>query len=449
MNCKLISISGPSGVGKTTIANLILSINDYNTSIIISGDDAHKWERNNKNWQKFTHLNPEANNLEKDYEQLLLLKNNKSITRSHYNHSTGLFDAPTNIEPKDTIIYEGLHALYSEEMRKISDLKIYVDTDEELKIAWKLKRDLHKRGYTEEQVIETIKNRMNDENKFIIPQKKHADVVVKFVFDEFEGVKFEYKLNNNQYYDLFEKIKTFYNIKKEFIKICKILSDNEELIQNKGGNLSIKYNKKMLVTSSGFQLKNISMFEGLCVIEKENVNNTIFNHGKPSMESMAHSILGNAVVHTHPIHLLSILCTKQSKDIIKNIYKNYNFSYIDYISPGNELYNQIKNNKNDIIFCENHGLFVSSSDLSKSYSITKEINEIAKEFLEKNVFSSYSDFTSNFLFPDAVVLSKENKDLNNKIYNNILNCKLEPKFLTPKQVKHILDMEEEKYRINV
>ena len=120
----LINIAGPSGVGKTTMANLISSINDYDTSIIISGDDAHKWPRNHENWKKYTHLNPEANNLDNDYQQLLLLKNNNLITRSHYNHTTGLFDEQKQIYSKQFIIYEGLHALYTEKVRDISDLKI-------------------------------------------------------------------------------------------------------------------------------------------------------------------------------------------------------------------------------------------------------------------------------------------------------------------------------------
>ena len=72
---KLICISGTSGVGKTTIANLLSCIMENDSSIIISGDDCHKWERNNEMWKKFTHLNPEANNIELEFETLLKLKN--------------------------------------------------------------------------------------------------------------------------------------------------------------------------------------------------------------------------------------------------------------------------------------------------------------------------------------------------------------------------------------
>lgn len=442
----LISIAGPSGVGKTTMANLILSTNKYNSSIIISGDDAHKWTRNSENWQKYTHLNPEANNLDNDYQQLLALKNNNPIERSHYNHNNGLFDEPTKIYPKELIVYEGLHALYTEEVRNICDLKIYIDTDEELKIAWKIKRDLNKRGYSEAQILETIKRRMNDEKEYILPQKQFADVVVKFTFDESEGVIFEYYCNNDKYVSLFEKIKNFYELKKQFITVCKMLNQDEELIQNKGGNVSVKYDDKMLITSSGHELKKVSVFEGMCIVETNNVSNIIFNYGRPSMEALAHSVLNKSTIHTHPINLLAILCSKESKSLIEKLYKNYDFNYVNYTSPGNNLYNEIKKCNNDIIFCENHGLFVSSDDLYKSYYLTKELNQIAKEFILKNSNISKIQSCNKPLFPDSIVLNDINKQLNDNVYTTILNCNLTPKFLNKEQIEYILGMEEEKYR---
>ena len=127
----------------------------------------------------------------------------------------------------------------------------------------------------------------------------------------------------------------------------------------------------MLVTSSGFELKNVSMFEGACITEAKNINNIIYNYGRPSMESLVHSYFKHSVVHTHPFYLMSILCVKNSKSLIKKLYKNYNFEFIKYVPPGYELYKQIKNCNNNIVFCENHGLFVSDIDLEKCFFITK------------------------------------------------------------------------------
>jgi uridine kinase/ribulose-5-phosphate 4-epimerase/fuculose-1-phosphate aldolase len=439
----LINIAGPSGVGKTTIANLILSMQEYNSCIIVSGDDSHKWERGSKNWQKFTHLNPEANNIKDEFKQLFLLKNDKIIKRKNYNHATGKFDPEKEITPKKIIIYEGLHALYEKQVRDISNLKIYVDTDEELKIAWKLKRDLNKRGYTEQQILETIKKRMDDEKKFIIPQKNFADAVVKFTLDETNGVMFHYEILNNSFYNFFEKLKSFYNLKKDFINICKLISENDDLIQNKGGNISVKFEDKTIITSSGYDIKNVSMFEGNCILETKSPKNIIYNYGRPSMEVKSHLALDEATIHTHPIYLLAILCSKESKNILKKIYKNYKFDYIEYVTPGDDLYEKIKTYKNNIIFCENHGLFVTSKNLYQSLKITNEINEIAKKFIVKNNIKDLE--TSDHLFPDSVVLNT-NKQLNNTIFSYIISSKLEPKFLNKQQIENILNLEAEKYR---
>ena len=61
----LINISGASGVGKTTISTIISLIlsEPYSNVLNICGDDLHKWERGDENWDKYTHLNPKDNNL--------------------------------------------------------------------------------------------------------------------------------------------------------------------------------------------------------------------------------------------------------------------------------------------------------------------------------------------------------------------------------------------------
>lgn len=444
MNNQLFSITGPSGVGKTTMAKLLACALDYDQALIISGDDAHKWPRDSKNWETFTHLNPEANNLEDDFEHLKTIKNNSSIKRKIYNHETGTFDKIIVLDPKEIIIYEGLHGLYSKKLRNITDLKIYVDTNEELKIAWKIKRDMEKRGYSEEEVLKTIQKRLADEVKYIHSQKKYADVIVRFVLGE-TGIEFNYKLQNEKYAFLFEKIKKLFNMKKEFFNVCKLLTDNEDLVQNKGGNVSFKFDNKILITSSGSEFKNIATFEGYCICDLLNPENIIYQYNKPSMELLAHCDMGNAVVHTHPKYLLSILCSKNCINILQKLYSTYNFDFIGYTTPGYKLHKKIEKCKNDIIFCENHGLFVSDNNLYKAYEISNTINKIAKDFINNSDKNNILT-TKKHLFPDSAVLPEVNENLNNIIYTNIINCNLNPKYLTSAEIDELLNMDEEKYR---
>ena len=439
----LICISGTSGVGKTTVANLLACVLENNSSIIVGGDDCHKWERNNEMWKKFTHLNPEANNIELEFENLLKLKNNQSILRKKYNHHSGFFDDPIIIEPKKNIIYEGLHSLYSENIRDICDLKIYIDTDEELKIAWKINRDINKRGYSEKQVIETIQRRLSDEQKFINHQKDYADVIVRFVFHGI-SVGLEYEIKNPKYENLFEQVKHFYNLKKEFIDTCSLLSENEQLVQNKGGNVSFKYKDKIMITSSGVNLKNISMFEGLCV-RSLNGNYFSFQDGRPSLEIDSHLYLKDAVIHAHPKHILTFLCCENSKEKLEEIFPSHKFHYIKYVAPGKKLAEEIKQCKENIIFCQNHGVFITGSSLKESFFLLKELEKIAESKIEKPTNSNIPTRIGS-LFPDNVILPEKNQETNKILYDNIVNNLLIPRFLTEEEENELLNMEEEKYR---
>jgi len=443
---KIILISGTSGVGKTTIAKLLLCYFGSDYSLIISGDDCHKWERNSKNWEKYTHLNPKANNIQQEYNSLFSLKNDYVISRKIYNHSNGLFDEEKTIEPKKNIIYEGLHSLYEKKIRDISYLKIYVDTDEELKIAWKINRDLNKRGYTEEQILKNIQRRMVDEQKYIIPQKEYADAIVKFTFND-SGVNFKYHTKNDTFLNFFESVKKIYDFNKQFVKICNLIAEDESLVQNKGGNISLKFNNKLMITSSGVNLSNISIFDGYCICENKK---NIINSDKPSMEIDSHLLIDSkAIIHAHPVSLLTILCCEQSQQILEELYKQYNFNLIDYQMPGIKVANSIEKMKDSkIIFLKNHGVFIGAEDLESAFQLTKKIEKIAKDYVQKNFKEKTTIAASKeFLFPDSVIFEEKNRNLNNIILKNIIGCGLSPKFLSTAEINELLNSEEEKYRM--
>ena len=176
---RIVSITGPSGVGKTTVSKIVSICLGYQDTIILSGDDAHLWERGDENWRFITHLSPSANDLKTESEHLLALKNNKSIVRSHYDHSTGKFSKPETIVPKKNIVYEGLHAMCGQ-TAKLADISFYIDVEPSLKNEWKISRDSRKRGYSIDEIVKTIENRKEDEAKFIQPQRQLCDVVLKF-----------------------------------------------------------------------------------------------------------------------------------------------------------------------------------------------------------------------------------------------------------------------------
>ena len=178
--CNTIAITGDSGTGKTTLSNIIKKL--FDDSFVLECDRYHKWERNDENWNKFTHLNPNSNYITKMQQDVFDLIIGNNIYQVDYDHKTGKFTDKELIESKDNIIVCGLHSLYIEET--IINLKLYVDTDENLRIPWKISRDVKKRGYSIEKIMEQINNRKDDFNKYILPQKYKADIIINFYTDK-------------------------------------------------------------------------------------------------------------------------------------------------------------------------------------------------------------------------------------------------------------------------
>ena len=174
-----IGIGGDSGVGKTTLLNSLESILG-DKLLQIEGDGEHKWERGDENWEKYTHLDPKANHIHKQAEAVYTLKLNNSIKRSEYDHHTGKFTDALLIKPKEFIAISGLHPFYLPKLRKVIDLKIYMDTDEELRRHWKIIRDTKNRGYSLEKILKQIESRMSDAKKYIYPQKAFSDLIIRY-----------------------------------------------------------------------------------------------------------------------------------------------------------------------------------------------------------------------------------------------------------------------------
>jgi len=176
----VFGIGGDSGVGKSTIMEDITQLLGARSVLGLEGDADHRWARNDQRWDRHTHLDPKANHLYRQADHLYLLKMGQSVMRADYCHKTGQFKAPEKIVPKDFIVVTGLHPFYLPKMRKNIDIKIYVDTEENVRLFWKTKRDCLERGYSACDVDAQIAARRDDSEKYILPQKSFADMVVRY-----------------------------------------------------------------------------------------------------------------------------------------------------------------------------------------------------------------------------------------------------------------------------
>jgi uridine kinase len=179
-DCKVIAIAGDSASGKTTLMKAIQQIMPDDSSLCIETDSYHKWERNDEHWNSYTHLHPEANHLERMSEDMVRLKIGNSVSLIDYDHSTGKFTQGKLTEGKPFILFCGLHTLYTKNLLKHLDIKIFLDAHSNIKQEWKIKRDTKERNHSVETVLKSIEKRKVDSETYILPQKEHANFIIEY-----------------------------------------------------------------------------------------------------------------------------------------------------------------------------------------------------------------------------------------------------------------------------
>lgn len=175
----LIGVAGDSGCGKSTFLRRLIDLFGQEFMTVICLDDYHSLDRKQRKEKGVTALNPKANNFDLMYEQIKALKQGQVIDKPIYNHETGAIDPPERIEPNKVIVIEGLHPLHDERVRSLVDFSVYLDISDEVKINWKIQRDMAERGHTYDDVMAAINSRKPDFSAYIEPQKQHADVVIQ------------------------------------------------------------------------------------------------------------------------------------------------------------------------------------------------------------------------------------------------------------------------------
>ena len=177
----VIGIAGGTGSGKTTLMeNLVKHFGDAVT--VMSHDNYYKRhdEMSLEERSKINYDEPAAFDTSLMAYHLECLRRGEAVECPVYDYTVHNRSNKTiHLEPKPVIIVEGILIFENEELRNRMDIRIFVDTDADIRICRRIKRDVTKRGRTMESVIaqyqQTVKS-MHE--KYVEPSKKYANIVV-------------------------------------------------------------------------------------------------------------------------------------------------------------------------------------------------------------------------------------------------------------------------------
>lgn len=178
----LIGVAGGTGSGKTSVTRAI-SENLGEDSILIIEQDAYYKDQSDKSFEerlKTNYDHPLAFDTDLLIEHLQKLLRYEPIDKPVYDYKRHTRSKEViRLEPKDVIILEGILVLEDERLRSLMDIKLYVDTDADLRIIRRIIRDTRERGRTLESVIDQYINVVRPmHNQFVEPTKRYADIII-------------------------------------------------------------------------------------------------------------------------------------------------------------------------------------------------------------------------------------------------------------------------------
>ncbi|MBW6458605.1 MAG: uridine kinase [FCB group bacterium] len=178
----LIGIAGGSGSGKSSVAKALVKDMHLNGAVIIEQDWyykdlAHLPLEKRKKWN-FDH--PDSVEFEMLIADLKAMTEGKTVKVPQYNYVThSRAEETLTVLPQKVIIVEGIMVLYEPKLRELLDIKIFVDTEMDIRFIRRLKRDIFERGRAIDNVINQYMQTVRPMHEtFVEPSKRFADIIV-------------------------------------------------------------------------------------------------------------------------------------------------------------------------------------------------------------------------------------------------------------------------------
>lgn len=179
----IIGIAGGTGSGKTTVARSVIDRLGSDKVTFISQDNYYKDHSNLSpaDREGINYDHPFAFDNELLIENLILLKQGQTAYAPVYDFTVHARTVNETVElkPNNIIIIEGLHVLSDENLRELLDIKVFVDTDPDVRILRRVLRDIEERGRSIQSIHDQYLNTVKPMHEaFIEPSKKYANLII-------------------------------------------------------------------------------------------------------------------------------------------------------------------------------------------------------------------------------------------------------------------------------
>ena len=188
----IIGIAGGTGSGKTTVVKRIAKALPPHCAAVVPLDSYYN-DTTNLTPEERAAINfdhPDAFDWKLLTEHIKKLKSGEAIEQPTYSYiESNRLKETIHVEPKPVIIIEGIMALHYKKLREMMDLKIFVDTDDDVRLIRNIRRDVVERGRTVDMVLDRYEKVLKPmHEQFIEPTKKFADLIIPWGGDNKTGI---------------------------------------------------------------------------------------------------------------------------------------------------------------------------------------------------------------------------------------------------------------------
>ncbi|WP_125703007.1 uridine kinase [Lacticaseibacillus daqingensis] len=177
----VIGVTGGSASGKTSVSRAIFDHFSGHSLLLLEQDSYYKHsDLPFEERRKINYDHPLAFDTPLLHQQLRQLINREAVDKPVYDYADhNRAKQVVHVAPKDVIIVEGILILADEELRNLMDIKVYVDTDDDIRIIRRIRRDMKERGRALDDIIgQYLKTVKPSYHQFIEPTKRYADIIV-------------------------------------------------------------------------------------------------------------------------------------------------------------------------------------------------------------------------------------------------------------------------------